>query len=143
MLRRHTSTIVIVIFLVGWFFYLRPTVLAGPASYVIVSGVSMEPTLIDGDLVVLRRQPEYGVGDVVAFQTDGGNVIHRIVDREGKKFIMQGDNKTNIDPWTPQAGDILGKLWLYIPQAGELIEKLHEPLWLAVFIAIICFILLL
>lgn len=144
MLRRHLSTIIISMILLGWFFWLRPTSLAGPASYIIVSGISMEPTLVDGDLVVLQKQKEYRVGDIVAFKTDrGNNVIHRIVDREGEGFIMQGDNKPGIDPWTPVESDILGNLWLHVPQAGRVIEKLHEPLWLAAFIAIICFILLL
>lgn len=126
-----------------WFLWLRPTGLGGAASYIIISGISMEPTLYTGDLVILHAQESYGVGDIVAFRVDSGNVIHRIVDKEGDRFIMQGDNKEAIDPWTPQQGDILGKLWLHIPQAGDLIGKLHQPLWLAAFIAILCFVLLL
>ncbi len=143
MLRRHASNIIVLLLVIGWFFYLRPTALSGPASYIIVSGVSMEPTLIDGDLVILHKQPEYHVGDIVAFQTEKGNVIHRIVDKEADNFIMQGDNKSHIDPWTPQEEDILGKVWLHISGAGNLITKFYEPLWLAALIAIICFILLL
>lgn len=129
--------------IVVWFIWFRPVTLQGAASYVIVSGISMEPTLYTGDLVILQSQETYRVGDIVAYHVDAGNVIHRIVDVEGDTFILQGDNKRAIDPWTPQQEDILGKLWLHIPQAGDIIEKLHEPLWLAVFIALLCFVLLL
>lgn len=127
---------------VVWFLWLRPTHLGGTATFVIVSGISMEPTLYTGDLVILQAQPEYAVGDIVAYEVNGGNVIHRIVGIEGEQFILQGDNKPGIDPWKPVAGDILGRLWLHIPDAGSWMEKLQEPLWLAVFIAAICFILL-
>jgi len=142
-LRSLLSYSLIITLAVVWFFWLRPTNLGGPATFVIVSGVSMEPTLYSGDLVILHEQPEYQVGDIVAYKVTNGNVIHRIVGVEGERFILQGDNKPGIDPWKPAAGDILGKLWLHIPDAGEWMEKLQEPLWLAVFIAIICFVLLL
>ena len=122
-LRSLLSYSLIITLAVVWFFWLRPTNLGGPATFVIVSGVSMEPTLYSGDLVILHEQPEYQVGDIVAYKVTNGNVIHRIVGVEGERFILQGDNN--------------------IPDAGEWMEKLQEPLWLAVFIAIICFVLLL
>ncbi len=142
-LRAFLSYASLLVLAVAWFVWLRPVGLGGPASYIIVSGISMEPTLYSGDLVILQAQEMYSVGDVVAFQVPAGNVIHRIVDQDGPNYILQGDNKDNIDPWTPQQGDILGSLWLHIPQLGDWIEKLQEPLWLAAFIAILCFILLL
>src|SRR5207244_3489997 len=50
----------------GWFFVLRPQSLAGPADYVLVSGRRMLPTLKNGDLVIVRRQGAYHVGDILA-----------------------------------------------------------------------------
>jgi signal peptidase len=140
--RSFLSTAPVVVLAIVWFLWLRPVNLGGPATFVIVSGISMEPTLYSGDLVILHEQPEYRVGDIVAYRVEGGNVIHRIVETEGERFILQGDNKPGVDPWQPVAGDILGRLWLHIPDAGSSMEKLQEPLWLAVFIAIICFVLL-
>src|SRR5437868_9645307 len=51
---------------VGWFVALRPAQLGGPATFVVVQGVSMEPTYHTGDLVISHRQSSYAVGDVVA-----------------------------------------------------------------------------
>ena len=64
---------------VAAFFFLAPRQLGGWASYAIVSGTSMLPTLQEGDLVMARERPQYEVGDIVLFEVDGGRVIHRIV----------------------------------------------------------------
>ena len=82
---RYLITVASVALVVTWFFLLRPAFLGGPASYVMVSGVSMEPTLYSGDLAVVRKQGSYGTGDIVAFIVAEGEpgekaiVIHRIV----------------------------------------------------------------
>jgi hypothetical protein len=70
----------------AWFIVLGPSVIGGPATYLFVSGTSMEPTLSTGDLVIARRAETYEVGDIVAFHVPqdaegvarGGLVIHRI-----------------------------------------------------------------
>ena len=66
--------------------------LGGPASYVIVSGHSMEPTLYTGDLVVVHQRDEYSVGDMVAFEIEGGSqVIHRIVGGSAAEYCDPTD----------------------------------------------------
>src|SRR5690554_6680754 len=93
--------------IVAWMFTLRPTALGGPAGYVMVSGISMQPTLYTGDLVITRKSDEYRVGDVVAFRAEGGMVIHRIIDGDGDTgFILQGDNNEFRDQWRPTTKDI-------------------------------------
>jgi signal peptidase I len=59
--------VVFVAALTAWFFTLRPGSLGGPATYVLVRGISMEPTYHDGDLVVIRRSSSYRVSDIVAY----------------------------------------------------------------------------
>lgn len=82
--------------LVVWAFTFRPTQLGGPATYVVVSGDSMEPTLSDGDLVILKAQDAYSVGDIATFAVPEGEpgagtlVIHLLVDVEGDAFVPQG-----------------------------------------------------
>ena len=89
------STVAAAALFLGWFFLFRPTELAGPASYIVVSGHSMEPTFYTGDLLVLREQDDYQVGDVVAYYANGGRIIHRIVGGNAKDgFVMQGDNNS-------------------------------------------------
>jgi len=115
-----------------WFFYFRPLALGGPATYIIVSGVSMEPTFHSGDLVILHRQAEYQIGDVVAYTVKGaGNVIHRIVGGDRNGYITRGDNKNGADPWTPAAEQVLGRQFLHLPKAGLVILQLRQPHYLA------------
>jgi signal peptidase I len=119
---------------VAWFLLLSPTVLGGPATYVWVSGISMEPTLETGDLVIVRRADDYAVGDVIAFRVPPGQpgagalVIHRIVGGSAETgFVTQGDNKRRPDSWRPTPQDILGSSWLVAPGAGFLVSWLREP----------------
>ena len=92
----------------------------------------MEPALHGGDLVVARRQDTYHPGDVIAFRTEGGNVIHRIVGGSAEEgFITQGDNRDGFDPWRPTSKDILGKMWVRIPGAGRVVVLLRSPMVLA------------
>lgn len=127
-----------VVLLVAWFLLLRPAFLGGPASYVMVDGASMEPTLHGGDLAVVRQQGAYGPGDIVAFRVpegepgEGATVIHRIVVGSAEEgFIVQGDNKERLDPWRPTGDDIVGKMWFHVPAVGRFLALLRAPLPLA------------
>ncbi len=127
-----------VVSLAAWFVLLGPAFLGGPATYVRVTGDSMEPTLHAGDLVVARGESSYGEGDVVAFRPPrhtGGRsavVIHRIVGGSPQEgFIMRGDNNEGKDPWRISEGDILGEMWFSIPGGGRLLAILQSPLLLA------------
>jgi signal peptidase I len=92
----------------------------------------MEPVLHTGDLVVARRQDTYHAGDIVAFRTEGGNVIHRIVGGSAEEgFITQGDNRNGFDPWRPTPKDILGKMWFRIPGGAHAVGVLRSPIVLA------------
>ena len=130
LIRRYLPALVTVVFLAVWFLLFRPTFLGGPASYIIVSGISMEPTLYTGDLAVLHKQDSYAPGDIVAFRAAGsGMVIHRIIgDSAEEGYLIQGDNKAEPDPWHPTPDDVLGKMWLQLPRAGNLFHMLREPL---------------
>ncbi|HET9614259.1 MAG TPA: signal peptidase I [Candidatus Limnocylindrales bacterium] len=124
---------VLVALLVGWALTLRPQLLGGPATFLVVRGMSMLPTYDTGDFVVLERQPAYAIGDVVGYRVPAGEVgagrivLHRIVDVSPTGFVVRGDNNDSIDPWTPTASDIAGRLWIDIPGFGRVIAWLHEP----------------
>ena len=115
-LQRAPLILLPLLVLSGWFVTLRPAALGGPVQYVIIEGQSMEPTLHSGDLVVIRRQSEYAVGDIVSIETPIGPVMHRIVGGDGDEgFVSQGDNNGIADPWRPTTSEIVGKLWLRFP----------------------------
>ena len=119
----------------AWVFLLRPTILGGPAGYVIVSGHSMQPTIQSGDLALTRAQPSYKIGDIVEFQVQGSVVLHRIVDGTMQSgFATRGDGNAQNDPWTITSDAILGRLWFQITGGGKfllnVIGSLRQPLYL-------------
>ncbi len=130
----------------GWFVFARPPALGGGTEYVFVRGDSMLPTFDPGDLVVVRKQPAYAVGDVVAFHVPGSKarVIHRIIETSPEGYVLQGDNRPGPDPWTPTDDEIAGRQVLHLPGLGaRLIELAQTPMaiaalaaGLAVFVAV-------
>lgn len=130
---KHLWLLAVIALAIAWSVLLRPDFLGGPASYIIVSGESMEPTLYSGDLAILRKQEAYHPGDVVTFAVGGGDaVIHRIVGGSGEEgFDTQGDNQDRPDLWRPTSADIAGSLWLSIPGAGRVFTYLQQPVLLA------------
>ena len=112
---------------VGWILVFRPLGLGGPATYVIVSGRSMLPTLQGSDLVVTQHRDTYHPGDVVAFRVDGNYVIHRIVGGNGVDgYETRGDNNSAIDPWRPTNADIAGESRYVVAGGGHPIQQLRR-----------------
>ncbi len=111
---------------------LAPAQFGGQASYVMVAGASMEPTLHQGDLVVVRQAQTYAVGDIATYRHPSvGPVIHRIVAQEGDRFVFQGDNNDWLDSYTPNPAELVGKAWLILPGGATLLRKLRSPAGLA------------
>ena len=130
----HLGTVLAIAVLAAWVVFLRPTGLGGTASYIFVAGVSMQPTLVTGDLVVLQRADEYKPGDVVAYHVpqgepgEGALVIHRIIGGSAADgFILQGDNKPVPDDWRPTPDLIEGAMWFRAPGAGAVIGAVRTP----------------
>jgi signal peptidase len=127
-LARLTGLPLTVALLVLWVVLLRPVTLGGPAGYVIVAGHSMEPTFWTGDLAITQRQAAYAIGDVIAFSTEGGVVIHRIVGGDVVDgYQTRGDNRATADFWNPRPADIVGKVWLHVPQIGNVLAVARHP----------------
>ncbi len=129
--------------IVGWLAFLRPTSLGGPASYMLVVGDSMLPTLEHGTLIVSVSESTYSVGDVVAFtpQIGAGGapmVIHRLVDgspRDG--YVTRGDNNDAADSWTVSPESIIGRQVVAVPGAGAWLSALTSPLAVATLTALV------
>lgn len=135
---RVVSTVGLLAAVGVWALFLRPQFFAGPATYVMVSGVSMEPTLHHGDLVVAHRQDHYRVGDAVVYRVPAGEtgagslIIHRIIGGSAASgWIVQGDNKDVPDLWRPKPGDVVGSMWTSVPGAGSVLARGMSPFALA------------
>jgi signal peptidase len=128
---------VLVVVAAGWWVALRPaSLLDGPASFLVVKGTSMLPTLHTGDLVLAEAQSSYQVGDLVVYAVPSGQIgagdelIHRIVGGSATAgFVLQGDNNPSPDPWTVPSSDVLGKEAAVVPGAGRWLLVLRTPLF--------------
>lgn len=121
---------------VAWWLLLRPVSLGGPATYVIVSGRSMEPQLRSGDLALVRKHASYEVGDLITFQAEGREVIHRIVGGDATDgFVVQGDNNPSPDIWRPRPNEIVGAKWFSVPAGGRALALLRQPANFAILMA--------
>ncbi len=104
-----------------------PVQFGGQASYVMIAGASMEPSLHYGDLVIGREERTYNVGDVVTYRHPTiGPVIHRIIERAGDTYTFKGDNNDWIDSYEPTSSELIGKSWIHIRGAANIIQKLRS-----------------
>ncbi|RLD04092.1 MAG: signal peptidase I, partial [Chloroflexi bacterium] len=120
-----------------------PLQFGGNVAYVIVAGNSMSPKYMLGDLVVVRSQASYKIGDAVTYQhPEIDYVFHRIVniDPEGR-FVMQGDHNSWQDLYHPSQEDVIGKLWLHAPGLGNRLENLRSPWGFAILALVFTFLL--
>ena len=110
-------------------FYLAPTSVGGSTSWVVTDGISMEPRFHAGDLVIVRAQSHYRVGEIVAYRNRQLHtvVLHRIVGRDGSRYIFKGDNNNFLDFEHPAQSQLIGALWLHLPGVGSRLESLHSP----------------
>jgi signal peptidase I len=122
-------------------FLVWPQSLGGSVAYIKVQGHSMDGTYQTGDLIVVRKQSHYAVGEIITYRIPkgqfgaGAQVIHRIIGGNGNTgFITQGDNKKFPDDWHPHDSDVVGRSWIRLPGAGVWFSRLSQPLPLGVIV---------
>jgi signal peptidase I len=110
-----------------WLFW--PLALGGGTTYLATHGTSMEPGFRTGDLAILRSAGSYAVGDVIAYRSEALDtiVMHRIVSGDEAGFVTQGDNNDWLDEDRPATDEILGTLFLRIPQGGKALSAVTSP----------------
>lgn len=102
--------------------------LFGIHRYIVVSG-SMEPNLYAGDMVFVNSNVDFEdvqLGDVIIFQYEDMNIIHRVVDKamiDGEKRLKtKGDNNKNADGYLAKKENFSGVVAYVIPKIGFLID---------------------
>jgi signal peptidase I len=112
-----------------WIFF-APTELGGSSTYSVTSGVSMQPLLYRNDLALVRAQTTYAVGDVVLYHSSvlGKPVLHRIILIQNDQYYFKGDNNNFVDPGYATRSELVGKLWVHVPELGSAFSWLGQPL---------------
>ena len=133
------AALAVVIALVALWSGSLPQQLGGRMSYVITDGVSMLPRYHAGDLVILRKEPSYHVGEVAAYHNEQLHaiVLHRIVAIRGTRYVFKGDNNSWVTTFEPTKSQIVGARWLHLPGAGRLLLGLRTPIVAAVLLGVL------
>lgn len=96
------------------------------STYIVQSG-SMEPTIMTGDLIFVRRNRGFANKDIITFHDPQGHTItHRIIKTEKQpngtmEFITKGDNNEDEDQYTTPPKSVLGVHWFTIPKLGYIL----------------------
>ncbi len=140
--KKQSSTFVslLSLFLSGviWVLF-APTQLGGSVTYAMVDGNSMETRFHLGDLILVRTESAYGVGDAVVYKNAeiGRYVFHRIIEIKSNQFVLKGDNNAWLDSYQPAQDEIVGKLWIHIPKLGKAVEWVRLPMHMAITVALL------
>lgn len=107
-----------------------PPEIFGYSQLVVTSG-SMEPAFSAGDMIVIRQEEDYALGDIVTFRLNGGDLVtHRIVGSVEGSFITKGDANNAEDDDLLDPARIVGKLVTCIPAVGSFLLFLRTPVGL-------------
>jgi signal peptidase I len=123
--------------LFGLWALFAPTVLGGSVTYVVTDGVSMLPHFHADDLVLLRHEATYHVGEVAGYENGQLHevVMHRIVAQHGDRYVFRGDNNNFTDTYEPVKSQIVGAEWLHLPGWGRWLNYIRTPFVAAALLA--------
>lgn len=99
-------------------------------SYVVTSGVSMNPVYYQGDLVFVTKADTYHVGEIAAYHGSGTGieVLHRIIGGDATHgYVFKGDNNESTDIDTPTADQLIGHAVLHVPKGGVWLKPVLSP----------------
>ncbi len=108
----------------------------GLSSAVVLTG-SMSGVIEPGDVVVTWHQDSYQVGDIIMYQGNTSTVTHRVISVEEAGYLTKGD-ANNIDDRVPIPPEqVVGKVILTVPGAGNVILFFRTPLGLLILTAVL------
>lgn len=111
-------------------------------SVKIVESGSMEPAIMTGSLVVVFPTGNYGVGDVITFESASADVptTHRITNIQSENgqvlYTTKGDANEEIDTNLVNETSVIGEIILTVPQAGFILDFARQPMGFALLIVL-------
>jgi len=95
----------------------------GHLTPVIVSGASMRPALLPGDIVVVASRPAPRVGDIALIRSGRSLVLHRVTLVRGDGSVLTRGDANPIGDLNPTPkGRVQGRVAAVVP-AGRLLER--------------------
>lgn len=91
---------------------------------VVLSG-SMEPALSVNDLIVVRENENYNIGDIVVYQAGSELIVHRIIETGDGTVTTMGDANPVADA-PIHSKNIKGRVFLSIPMIGVIVNFLKS-----------------
>ena len=81
----------------------------GHNATISVKGISMNPTLYEGDSVTVQKAESYVIGDILVFTYKGELLIHRLLKIERGRYFCKGDNSFRLEdmPYEDIAGKVI------------------------------------
>lgn len=99
-------------------------------TYVVQSG-SMEPSIMTGDVIVIRKQGGYAKNEVITFKDENERTVtHRVLELKSsspQSFITKGDANQTPDQETIKIEKVIGKVVWVIPKFGFVIKFIKSP----------------
>ncbi|MDA1079718.1 MAG: signal peptidase I [bacterium] len=110
------------------------------ASYVVQSG-SMEPSIMTGDIILIRPESQYEENDVVTFRDQKKRVVtHRIseIQKQGDKtlFLTKGDANRSVDIEFVPLENVVGKVQFVVPKLGFLVSFAKSTLGIILLVVV-------
>ncbi len=130
--------IIVIVCIAGFWLGLKAYLTTEYPLLAVASG-SMEPTLNEGDLIVVKGGlnastivAERETGDIIIFYSPRNHnelIVHRAVDKwqvsDSWKFHTKGDANDQDDNWTVDETDIIGKVVGVVPYVGHIPLFVH------------------
>lgn len=99
--------------------------LFGYTFFEIVSG-SMSPTIEKGDMILVKLDTDYNVGDIVSYKDNNSIITHRIVEKTDNYYVTKGDANNTLDNPIKEE-QILGKTVKIVSKAFILAKVFTTP----------------
>ena len=78
--------------------YLKLQMKTGKTVTITVAGISMQPTLYEGDRITIQRRSKYNVGDILVFVYKNSMILtHRLLRIDNDCFYCKGDNAFRLE----------------------------------------------
>lgn len=115
-------------------FALAKAKITGKAAYIgnytmfTITSTSMNPTLVAGQIVIIKKCDSYNLDDIITFKNGetGGTTTHRIVKVYGNSYETKGDSNNYTDSTLATNENILGKVVLASLPLKGVFEFIYE-----------------